>query len=90
MASSLIVAVSILILIAVSVVDGNTTARKQLAAQSSLYKDTDPIMILTTANFEQFVYNQDTATLVEFYAGWCGHCQVVHLNPWSDQSNCCL
>ncbi|KRY13887.1 Sulfhydryl oxidase 1 [Trichinella patagoniensis] len=40
----------------------------------SLFSATDQVHSLDKNSFDQFVYNQDYATVVDFYSSWCGAC----------------
>ncbi|KAK2841486.1 hypothetical protein Q7C36_013065 [Tachysurus vachellii] len=42
--------------------------------RAGLYTDTDQVAILTPDNVDAVLFNSSYATLVEFYASWCGHC----------------
>uniref|UniRef100_A0A665TRU8 Sulfhydryl oxidase n=1 Tax=Echeneis naucrates TaxID=173247 RepID=A0A665TRU8_ECHNA len=44
------------------------------AAQAGLYTASDQIVILSPADVEAVLWNSSAATVVEFYASWCGHC----------------
>ncbi|RWS21817.1 sulfhydryl oxidase 1-like protein [Leptotrombidium deliense] len=39
------------------------------------YKNDDYPKTLTAANFDSYVYNRNSATLVEFYSSYCGYCK---------------
>ncbi|XP_023215806.1 sulfhydryl oxidase 2-like [Centruroides sculpturatus] len=39
-----------------------------------LYSSNDPIWLLDSTNFDQFVLCKDHFWVVEFYNKWCGHC----------------
>lgn len=41
----------------------------------SYNKTIDHVEILTGETFDDFVYNSKTATIVEFFAHWCGRCK---------------
>lgn len=47
---------------------------KQIEAQG-LYDANDKVIILTKSIFQESVYNQEYATLVEFYNAYCGFCK---------------
>ncbi|KRY31329.1 Sulfhydryl oxidase 1, partial [Trichinella spiralis] len=40
----------------------------------SLFSATDQVHSLDKNSFDPFVYNQDYATVVDFYSSWCGAC----------------
>ncbi|XP_026201552.1 sulfhydryl oxidase 1 isoform X2 [Anabas testudineus] len=44
------------------------------AAEAGLYTTSDQIILLTPENVESVLVNSTAATVVEFYASWCGHC----------------
>ncbi|XP_039984306.1 sulfhydryl oxidase 1 [Xiphias gladius] len=44
------------------------------AAEAGLYTDSDQIVLLSPENVESVLVNSTAATVVEFYASWCGHC----------------
>ncbi|RWS19447.1 sulfhydryl oxidase 1-like protein [Leptotrombidium deliense] len=39
------------------------------------YQSEDYPKVLTAANFDSYIYNKDSATLVEFYSSFCGYCK---------------
>lgn len=43
-------------------------------AEAGLYTASDQILVLTPENVDSVLINSTAATLVEFYASWCGHC----------------
>ncbi|KAG7230763.1 hypothetical protein INR49_019577 [Caranx melampygus] len=43
-------------------------------ANAGLYTTSDQIIQLTPGNEESVLMNSTAATVVEFYASWCGHC----------------
>ncbi|XP_053706991.1 sulfhydryl oxidase 1 [Synchiropus splendidus] len=43
-------------------------------AEAGLYTSSDQIVLLTPANIRPLLVNSSAATVVEFYASWCGHC----------------
>lgn len=47
---------------------------KVVPAQPSLYNASDPIVLLTTIDFQHTILATSNAWLVEFYSSWCGHC----------------
>lgn len=42
---------------------------------NGLYNDEDKVDVLNAEDFKQRVFNQNHATVVEFYNSWCGFCQ---------------
>ncbi|KAM3876102.1 sulfhydryl oxidase 1 [Diretmus argenteus] len=44
------------------------------AAEASLYKASDQILVLNPENVDSVLINSTAAVVVEFYAHWCGHC----------------
>ncbi|XP_035504014.2 sulfhydryl oxidase 1 [Scophthalmus maximus] len=44
------------------------------AAEAALYTASDQIVLLTPENADAVLVNASAATVVEFYASWCGHC----------------
>ncbi|KAF7667812.1 hypothetical protein LDENG_00042930 [Lucifuga dentata] len=44
------------------------------AAEAGLYTASDLIVLLTPENVDSVLVNSTAATVVEFYASWCGHC----------------
>ncbi|XP_023257716.1 sulfhydryl oxidase 1 [Seriola lalandi dorsalis] len=44
------------------------------AVEAGLYTASDQIVQLTPGNVESVLLNSTAATVVEFYASWCGHC----------------
>lgn len=44
------------------------------SAEAGLYTASDQIVLLTQENVESVLINSTAATVVEFYASWCGHC----------------
>ena len=40
---------------------------------------TSDVVDLTDSNFVQLVLQSEDSWLVEFFAPWCGHCQVKHM-----------
>lgn len=44
------------------------------AAEAGLYSASDQVVVLTPENAESVLINSTAATVVEFYASWCGHC----------------
>lgn len=44
------------------------------SAEAGLYTASDQIVLLTPENVESVLVNSTAATVVEFYASWCGHC----------------
>ncbi|XP_053285722.1 sulfhydryl oxidase 1 [Pleuronectes platessa] len=46
------------------------------AAEAGLYTSSDQIILLTPENVEAVLVNSTAATVVEFYASWCGHCRM--------------
>jgi protein disulfide-isomerase A6 len=40
------------------------------------YSKNSPVTSLNSMNFDELVSNDDHLWVVEFYAPWCGHCQV--------------
>jgi len=45
-----------------------------LLASTICYEEEENVAVLTTANFDEVIENNDFV-LVEFYAPWCGHCK---------------
>ncbi|KAM9832347.1 sulfhydryl oxidase 1 [Neosynchiropus ocellatus] len=43
-------------------------------AEAGLYTSSDQVLLLTAANIRPLLVNSSAATVVEFYATWCGHC----------------
>ncbi|KAI5610404.1 sulfhydryl oxidase 1 [Silurus asotus] len=44
------------------------------AVRAGLYTDADQVAILTPDTVDSVLFGSPTATLLEFYATWCGHC----------------
>ncbi|XP_015254552.1 PREDICTED: sulfhydryl oxidase 1-like [Cyprinodon variegatus] len=44
------------------------------AAEAGLYTASDQIVLLSQQNVGSVLVNSSAATVVEFYASWCGHC----------------
>lgn len=44
------------------------------AAEAELYTSSDQVTLLTPENVKSVLVNSSAATVVEFYAAWCGHC----------------
>uniref|UniRef100_A0A914NR75 Protein disulfide-isomerase n=1 Tax=Meloidogyne incognita TaxID=6306 RepID=A0A914NR75_MELIC len=44
------------------------------------YNSADDVVELTAGNFHKLVLDDDAIWIVEFYAPWCGHCQVFCVN----------
>ena len=66
---------SIILLIAIGITGRTLSAVILPQGSTSLYNASDKVIILTSKNFSSTVYQSKTAWLIEFYAGWCGHCQ---------------
>lgn len=43
--------------------------------ETGLYNDEDKVDVLISGDFKRKVFNQNHATIVEFYNSWCGFCQ---------------
>lgn len=50
------------------------------AAEAGLYTASDQIVLLSQRNARSVLVNSSAATVVEFYASWCGHC--VAFSPY--------
>ncbi|XP_067264131.1 sulfhydryl oxidase 2 [Chanodichthys erythropterus] len=44
------------------------------ARSARLYTEEDPVVILSSDNLKQTVFNSSSAWLLQFYSSWCGHC----------------
>lgn len=44
------------------------------AQSARLYTEEDPVVILSSDNLKQTVFNSSSAWLLQFYSSWCGHC----------------
>ncbi|KAJ6263373.1 hypothetical protein Dda_1936 [Drechslerella dactyloides] len=42
---------------------------------SAMYSSNSPVIQLTSKNFNEKILKSDHASIVEFYAPWCGHCK---------------
>lgn len=42
--------------------------------RAGLYTDSDQVAILTPDNVDAVLFDSPSATVLEFYASWCGHC----------------
>jgi len=48
-----------------------------LTTAQAFYSSGDAVEVLTPANFDAKVLNDDSVWVIEFYAPWCGHCQQL-------------
>ena len=46
----------------------------QKSKSDLLYDGSDSVLDLNANNFDEYVYNQNGITLVNFYLNWCPHC----------------
>lgn len=52
-----------------------------LGAAARLYKEEDPLVILSGRSLQPAVRNSSSAWLVQFYSSWCGHC-IQYSGTW--------
>ncbi len=42
---------------------------------TGLFKESDPVVILTASDLNQTLHLSNRSWVVNFYNSWCGHCQ---------------
>ncbi|KAI1301343.1 Sulfhydryl oxidase 1 [Halotydeus destructor] len=66
---------SVVLLFAISASNTINAKNVKLLNEGSLFKEGGPVVVLNSENFDRYMYGNDHAMLVDFYANWCGHCQ---------------